>query len=277
MIITVITHAAFLIFLIGIAIRIWGIAAMPVHVRWELYPVPDGVFAKTWAMLSEILLLGGVRKHNPSLWPWSWLFHVALYLMIGVTFLAQIAPFSGNLLGVITSIISVLSFAAFVCGIAGTSGLIIMRLANSRLRPMTTFYSHLNLALLFAIFLTGLAHSLAQPGAASIMIAQAGNFISLSQAPLLHPLAFAHLCLISVFASYLPFTHMAHMVLKYFTYHSVRWDERPASRLPGYAERLKKYLAYPVKWSAPHIQSGTAKRSWMDAIIDAKEEKRERH
>jgi nitrate reductase gamma subunit len=279
MALTVITHAALLIFLIGIAIRIWRIAAMPIHVRWELYPIPSGAAEKIFYMVSEVLRLEGVRKNNRSLWFWSWLFHVALYLMIGFACLALVASFSATVRGSIIVLISVASFVSYTFGIAGTCGLIVMRLADSRLRPMTSFGDLLNLALLLAIFLTGFAHAMIQPSAADILVAQAGNFLWINPAPQLHPLAVAHLCLISLFVSYMPLTRMAHMVLKYFTYHSVRWDDRAAGEMPGHLARMRKNLAYPVQWSAHHIQSGESRSSWADAVMTngVREKKVERH
>ncbi len=144
---------------------------------------------------------------------------------------------------------------------------------------MASFGDLFNLALLFAIFLSGLAHALVQPAAAGVMIVQAGSLLQLNQAPSLHPVAFAHLCLISVFMAYLPYTHMAHMVLKYFTYHSVRWDDRSADQLPGNKNRIRSSLGYPLRWSAPHIQSGNGRTTWADISIasDIKERKVERH
>ena len=36
----------------------------------------------------------------------------------------------------------------------------------------------------------------------------------------------AGLILASMLVAYIPMTHMAHFIAKYFTYHAVRWDER---------------------------------------------------
>jgi nitrate reductase gamma subunit len=279
MVLTVITHAALIVFLVGITIRIWRIAAMPIHVRWELYPIPYSTAEKTFYMVSEVLRLEGVRKNNRSLWFWSWLFHIALYLLIGLAFLALAASCAANVRASIISLISILSFVAYAFGTAGTCGLIAMRLADSRLRPMTSFGDLLNLALILAIFLTGLTYALIQPSAANLMVAQIGSFLWMNPAPQLHPLAVAHLCLISLFISYMPFTRMAHMVLKYFTYHSVRWDDRAAGEMPGHLARMRSYLAFPVRWSAPHIQRGGEQTSWNDAIRanGVKEKKVERN
>src|SRR5208282_2472314 len=38
------------------------------------------------------------------------------------------------------------------------------------------------------------------------------------------------LVLASALVAYIPFTHMAHFIAKYFTYHAVRWDDRRNER-----------------------------------------------
>jgi nitrate reductase gamma subunit len=263
---TAILTLAFPLFLIGTAIRIIRIAAMPVHVRWELYPMPEGMLNKTRAMMSEILLLRGVYDHHRALWLWSWLFHASLYLLIALTLLSLIAPLIPSARNGITLLIAILSIPTFAGGMAGTAALIMMRLVHPRLRSYTSFAALFNLTLLFAIFLSGLAHVLIQPAAAGVMVEQSGSLLRVNPAPLLHPITTAHLCLIALFAVYFPFTQMAHAVLKYFTYHSVRWDDRTADQMPQHADRLRRYLAFPVKWSAPHIQGGKTETSWADVV-----------
>jgi nitrate reductase gamma subunit len=265
MTLTITVYAAFLLFLIGMLIRILRIAAMPVHVRWELYPVPEGTAQKIRIMTSEIFLLTGVFRHNRSLWLWSWLFHISLYTMIGVACLSMVGAMFAQLKEPAAPLIAILSLAAFACGIAGTSGLLILRLGGSKLRPFNSFGSIFNLLILLAIFASGITHALLRPSAGRIIVAQTGSFLRLNPAPDLHPAAVAHLCLIAFFAAYFPFTQMAHAVLKYFTYHSVRWDDVPAGQMPGHP--MGRYLAYPVRWLAPHIRQGMKENScWSDVV-----------
>ena len=95
-----------LILLLGAAAaKIVRYARMPMHVRWELYPIPhEGARAAhggsyleqlDWwtrplphargamlrAMAGEIILLRGVRENNPRLWFWSLPLHLGFYLM----------------------------------------------------------------------------------------------------------------------------------------------------------------------------------------------------
>ena len=266
MTLTPIIAIGFLFLISGIAIRIRRIAAMPVHVRWELYPMPDSALGRIGVMLSEILWLHGVYAHHRALWLWSWLLHVSLYLLIGTAGLSFVGAVSPGIREGVAPWISILSLVAFAGGTVGTAALIVMRFASRRMRPLTSFASIFNLALLLAIFASGLAHAWSQPDAARIMIEQTGSFFALNPAPQLFIAATAHLCLAAFFIAYFPFTQMAHAVLKYFTYHSVRWDDRPVGQLPEHAARMQRYLAFPMNWSAPHIRKGTTKPDWSEAV-----------
>jgi hypothetical protein len=59
------------------------------------------------------------------------------------------------------------------------------------------------------------------------------------------------LALSALVAAYIPFTHMAHFVAKYFTYHAVRWDDAPNTE--ANARVMGRYLDYCPTWSAPHV------------------------
>jgi hypothetical protein len=82
-----------------------------------------------------------------------------------------------------------------------------------------------------------------------------------------------HLCLLALFIAYFPFTAMAHAMLKYFTYHWIRWDDRPAARTPEVSDRMRRYLAYPVHWSAPHIRSELG-ANWAETLMTDHKERR---
>ena len=63
--------------------------------------------------------------------------------------------------------------------------------------------------------------------------------------------------------AYIPLTHMSHFVAKYFTYHSIRWDDMPSARADDIRKKIAEYLAYRPGWSAPHIR-GDGKKTWVD-------------
>jgi len=57
---------------------------------------------------------------------------------------------------------------------------------------------------------------------------------------------------------------MTHMVSKYFMWDKVKWDDNPNIGDPGMDSKIKKYLAYPVSWSGPHIGAEGGKKTWAD-------------
>jgi nitrate reductase gamma subunit len=263
---------AICLFLIGSVSRVVRVATMPAHVRWELYPLPENHIAKIRVMLSEIFLLKGVFDQNKLLWLPSWLFHSSLYLLLLMSILLPVASISGNARIVITPMVGVMAVIVFACGTAGTAGLLVVRF-GSRLRPFASFSAISNLLCLLALFLSGLVFVLAQPAAADAMVMQVGRLLRLNSAPELPLSGTVHLCLLALFIAYFPFTAMAHAMLKYFTYHWVRWDDRPAATTPELSDRMRRYLAYPVHWSAPHIRVEQG-ANWAETVMtDHKEHK----
>jgi nitrate reductase gamma subunit len=259
-------YTAIILFLAGIAVRVLRMFTMPVHVRWELYPIPNGFVRQTGFMLSEILLFKGLFDHNRSLWIGSWFFHIALYLLTALAGISLAASSITAVRGILTSTIAVMAPFAFIIGTVGVGVLILMRLCSRKLRSFTTVADLANLSLLFVLFASGLIHAWIQPDASSIMVTQAGALLRMNPAPPLPPAAWVHLCCITLFIAYFPFTSMAHAFMKYFTYHAVRWDERPVGLVTGFPDRLKKYLAFPVSWSARHVHKGNNNVRWIDVV-----------
>jgi hypothetical protein len=46
---------------------------------------------------------------------------------------------------------------------------------------------------------------------------------------------------------------MIHFIAKYFTYHGIRWDDKPLDEQMG--KEVNMLLAQPVTWSAPHAKT----------------------
>lgn len=264
MILTIVVYAAVILFLTGMLIRVWRMAAMPAHVRWELYPVPGNAVKKAGVMLSEVCLLAGVFKNNRPLWLWSWLFHISIYAMVGAVGLSAAGAVIVQFKEPAELIIAALYWASSCCGIVGASGLVTLRLGSVKLRPYSSNAAIFNLLLLLAIFLTGLAHVLSQENAGRTIVEEAGTLLRLNPAPDLHPASIVHLCLLAFFAAYFPYTQMAHGVLKYFTYHSVLWDDVPARRMSG--PGMSRYLAYPIRWIAPHVGPDAKEHTWSEVV-----------
>ena len=272
------------LFVVGCAWRALRYMRAPDHVRWDLYPVAHeprrshgGSYMeeKDWwtkprvkshwgeasFMIEEIFLLKGVRVNNRKLWWGSMPFHWGLYILVVTSFGLLVAGLGYSppwLLGLI-------ALSGAVGGgltALGALILLVLRSREQRLRPYTTPADRLNLALL--VVLGALCAAVAiVPGGMARAATATGQLLRL-RTPEVTPLLALQMALAGLFIFYLPFTRMVHFFSKYFTYHQVRWDDRPV--VPGSAleKRLRGALEFGVDWSAEHI-SGTGS-TWAEVV-----------
>jgi nitrate reductase gamma subunit len=276
-----VTLASGVVFVLGSIARAVRYARLPRHLRWEVYPVPHEPRARArhggsryeetdwWlrprevdamstvrAMATEVLFLHGLRKENRALWYRSYPFHLGLYLVIAaatlslllaVLVMAALVPDAVLLAG--SRVAEIAGTAGLALTVAGAAAMLRRRLTDPALRVYTTPGDLFNLAIFVAAFgvLLGAVVSTDGPGAA----ATARAAITLDgRVPVSAPVAFG-LALSALVAAYIPFTHMAHFVAKYFTYHAVRWDDAPNTE--ANARVMGRYLDYCPTWSAPHV------------------------
>jgi nitrate reductase gamma subunit len=293
-ILQVLTYAAGVVFVVAFAVKLLKYFTMPMHVRWELYPIPHE--GKEWGgsfyeevdhwkkarhkdhvaqyafMVPEILFIRALYEDNKSLWYWSFPFHLGLYLAIGglifltIGAILQIAGLEAGTSAVATlvqSVTVILGVVGFILGTIGTIGLLIKRASNEELSKFSAPIDYFNLIWLAGIFVTGLLVWGTDPG----FVISRNYMVSLllfktpPELPVIH---IVNLLLFAGFWAYFPFTHMTHMVSKYFMWDKVKWDDDPNRGDPGMDARIKEYLAYPVSWAAPHIGAEGGKKTWAE-------------
>lgn len=272
---------ACVVFVAACAWRALKYVRAPVHLRWDLYPVAhepgrahggSHLEEKDWwtkpqvkehmgevsVMAQEILLLKGVWENNRRVWWGSLPFHWGLYLLVVVTAGLVVAGL-GFAPGWLMSLLTLLGAVGGLLTALGALILLVLRSTEKRLRPYTTPIDRLNLALLVVVGSLSAAVALAPPGMAAAAAA-VGSILRL-QAPSASNLLGLQMALAALFLLYLPFTRMVHFFSKYFTYHDVRWDDRPV--LPGSAmeRKLKAALNFGVDWSAEHVKTG---KTWAE-------------
>ncbi len=289
-------YAAVAIFLIAVISRGVKIARTPLHLRWELYPVPhEGKRARhggsrleevDWwtkamredhlgdlrVMIPEILLLKGLWEHNRRLWFPSWALHFGLYLLIGNIVLALIAAIM-QLVGAgglesgfyrfLLSFMAVLFWGGNSLGLLGAVLMLGYRIGDAGLRRFASPSHYFNLLLLGAIFLTGLVWQAGNAGQPAVLSGLWVGVLSAGPLPELGGWGMANLGLALFFIVYLPFTHMSHFFTKYFTYHAIRWEDTP--NLPGgkLEKRILANVSRKPTWAAPHVQADGTK-TWAD-------------
>jgi len=294
--------------------RVYKQMKLPLHVRWELYPVKHEVGKKAeyggsymeelnwWEkekksslfneiryMVPEILFLRGLKKENPRLWKISFPFHFGFYLMIGTLALLVLGAFSMVLgfpiapaQGVLSSLIYYLTiffgFLGLTLGTAGTAALFRRRLRDPELRNYSAFSDYLNLVFIFVFFhislLAWLFHDHAFDGARAYIYSlltfggtpagMAGNRTFLGS-----------LCIVlsSLLIAYIPLTHMSHMFMKYFLYHSVKWDDMPNMTGSRIEAAVLENLGLKPTWAAPHI-GADGKKTWAQITTSGVKEKK---
>jgi nitrate reductase gamma subunit len=308
-----IAYVGIAIFLVAVVVRIVIWAKMPIHVRWELYPVAHepgkadyggsyleesewwtkpretSVLGELKVMVPEILFLVALKEHNPKMWWRSFPFHFGIYLVIGATglmgltgLLRLLAP--AALEGALGSSLEIavvgLGVAGLALGILGAAGLLHQRITVWELRDYSAPADFFNLVLFVIVFGVALVGFLLLNvefffGVTTII----ANLMAFQLAPLAATGLPAILPLISaVFMSlllaYIPMTHMSHFVGKYFAYHSIRWNDEP--NMPGGKQEktIAKALNQPVSWAAPHIK-GEGKKTWVDLATKIPEDEEE--
>jgi hypothetical protein len=74
--------------------------------------------------------------------------------------------------------------------------------------------------------------------------------------------------LTSALAAWIPFTHMSHFIAKYFTWHSVRWDDRRMERGSAMESKVAGYMNYHPTWAALHL-AANGEKSWAEIAASA--------
>lgn len=293
----ILTYVSIVVFIVMIISKGYRIAKAPVHLRWELYPVPHERGRSAYGgsrleevdwwtkdqkkdhinewkeMAQEILLMKGVREHNESLWLGSFPFHLGLYFYIGnvaLILIAAILSFTGveitiSATGIELVLFWVVYLAAWIgaaIGVFGSLRLLFLRIVDRGMAAYSTPSHYFNIILIGAIFATALLWLISD----KTFISNAGGYvagiITFSQYPSLPVVGILNIVLTLAFLIYLPFTHMTHFFTKYFIYHNVRWEDAPNVDGHKMQQQISELLNQPVSWSAPHI-AADGKRTWL--------------
>ena len=300
----IVAYASLLTFIVFSTVRVVRYANMPVHLRWELYPVahetdhPSGgsyfenldwwtkprhksLMGEIKFMGSEIFFFTQYYRRKRNYWYFVYPFHIGLFLLIGWLALLLIGALT-SLAGISVSAISanvwgsIVHYLTLVTGMAGFAitsfgciGLIVKRGIDKDLRLYTTPIDYFKLSFILVILLSGLtAWGFFDPTFATVREFMKG-LITFTPAAQMNPATFTNILLICLFLVYMPFTSMMHYLAKYFTYHKVRWDDAPNLKGSEIEKKVREALKQPVSWSAPHIQSG---KSWNEVAQELPED-----
>jgi nitrate reductase gamma subunit len=283
----------FSVVLLSRAVR-W--ASMPMHLRWELYPVAHepnnygGSYmeeADWWTkrrritrigMLKELLLemvfIKKVFVHKRKLWYATYAFHAGIYLILvwfALLFVSGVAIFYGRM-----SIPSALPFSqllyystlatgciGMVATTVGGIALIILRVKDDGMRQYSVPADYFNLTFVVAASLLGVFSWVMYDPTLGMARLFMTSLISLGEfeGPHLNRVIEFQIAVVGLLFMYIPFTKMTHFIGKYFTYHMVLWDDAPNIRGSKLEKKVKENLGHRISWSAPHLKAG---RTWAE-------------
>jgi len=300
----VVAYLGVVFFIIACIARFMMWAKMPMHMRWELYPVAHegggkaayggsyleetdwwkkkrevSLFGELKVMVPEILFLVALRENNKKLWTRSFPFHFGLYLVGGVTALMLLGGVIAGYLPesiavptakIIAVVVPFLGGAGLVLGILGAIGLF-MRRRGRELRDYTAPADLFNLIFFIVAFGVALVTFVGFDRNFSMVETFILNLMTFNLAPVGSGTGAVMLTLsvvlLALLTAYIPTTHMSHFIGKYFAYHAIRWSDEP-NLAGGHQEKtIEELLSRPVSWSAPHINAD-GKKSWLDVTLE---------
>jgi nitrate reductase gamma subunit len=298
-----ITYAAFLTFVVAVGVRFYKINNMPIHIRWELYPVAhEGKRAHyggsyfeeldwwtkprkfSWigelkGMVPEMLFIKALWEHNRSLWYRSFPFHFGLYCLIGwagllvVGAVAQVAGIpvgpGASAIGTGLHYLTILAGAfGLILATIGAAALLHRRLTDEEFEGYTSPSHIFNLGFFLVALLTAFFTYILVDQTFSVARGYIQSLLTFKlAAPVGSRAVAAEFLLFSLLLAYVPLTHMSHFFTKYFFYHKIRWEDEPNIVGSKMEKQIQQVLNYPVSWSAPHIK-GDGKKTWADVATE---------
>jgi nitrate reductase gamma subunit len=290
------TYLALVVFILAALRRIVAYKKNPMHLRWELYPVPHegggrasygGGYLEElewWnkpretsrirelsVMIPEMLFLKAAYEHNRPLWMVSFPFHFGLYLTFGLVALlvvgavAELAglPADSGLVGLVVNVATILGPIAFGLSLVGAFGLLRRRLRDPALRDYSAMEHYFNLALFIAAMGVALITWASVDPSFEMARGFIAGLITFNLKEVDSSLFLLQVILAVVTLAYIPFTHMSHFFMKYFLYHDIRWEDKPNVDAPEINERLGEVLGFEPTWSAEHVAI-PGKKTWAD-------------
>jgi len=300
-----ITYASLATLVVSVAARAVKFYRLPVHLRWELYPVAHdlervghggsyleqlnwwtkprhtSLLGELLVMAPEMLLIKALWENNRSLWFRSFPFHFGLYTLIGfggllvLGALAQLLGFpvsaapDASLVGMALYYLPILvGYPGLILTLLGAAALLHRRLSNPELRNYTSPSHFFNLAIFLAAFGVTLLASLAADRDFALARGYLQSLLSLDlAAPAGSQVVGAEIVLVSLLIAYVPLTHMSHFFMKWFTWHTVRWDDEPNLRGSKMEAEILELVKAPVTWSAPHLKAD-GRKNWVDIATE---------
>lgn len=144
-------YIATLIFIGGLAFRIYTYSNTPSPLKIPTMPAPTTQSGVVWRMIREVTIFESLFKSNKWLWLFGWMFHLGLLLVLIRHLRYVTEPVWGWV-----ALIQPFGVYAGMAMLAGLLGLLVRRIVLERIRYISSPSDYAMLALLFGIGATGL-------------------------------------------------------------------------------------------------------------------------
>ncbi len=283
----IVIYIALVSFVILCVLKIIKYARMPVHLRWELYPVAHeatGSYGSSYFenidwwdkprhtnfmgeikfMVKEIFLFVLYYKRNKKYWYLVFPFHIGGYLLVlwfalllvGAIMLQyghDIVPSANFGSAFLYYLTLTTGSAGLVITCLGSIGLIIYKTADAGMKMYAAPMDYINLSVILVIMLTGLSSWIFFDNNFSMMREIIRGTITFTPIVNVNGITYVFVLLICLFLLYMPLTRMIHFLAKYFTYHKVLWDDEPNHRVNRMTDALRTNADRPISWSSDHV------------------------
>lgn len=292
------TYVTIIVFIVGL-IYVWvKWSRKPLHLRWELYPVPHepgrthygGSYMEEvdWSkrklskslteelkeMLKEMLFLKRVYTYNRPLWYITFLFHGGIYMILlwfaSLLVYGILTTYISEMVAriiMLDRLIQVFGYIGIFASTIGVIGLLIKRVTDKSMREYSSKIDYFNLIFIMAVLLTGLIALSVDPyfSLARTYMVMIVSF-QMIQLPELPPVTILHIILLQLLWIYIPYSKMSHFLGKWFTYHKILWDDEPNIRGSRIEYRVKEIVrGYKIPWSGPHVKKD---KSWLENVSE---------
>jgi len=293
------TYFAYLFITLCYLIKIVTYLRLPVHLRWELYPVIyeknlqygksrfegiDGLSERpkkhlvraVFFLVKEYLHFGEYFRRHRLYWSVLYPWHIGFLLIIlfhSLCFVGGLAMAWNIGVSATSSVMTgrflfyaILATGAvgFVAGSLGSIGLLALRIYDPSLRAYATPLNYVSYLFTLALFLSGLCGWLFFDTDLAEYRGFWKGLVTFTFVPV-GGLTLVHIVTFNLFLVYLPFTRSLHYITRFFAFFLIRWDDEPNVRGGRLEARLKDQLRQNVSWAAPHVRSG---KSWQEQAAD---------
>jgi nitrate reductase gamma subunit len=216
----VLFYAATLLFVVGVARKVFIYARTPQPLKIPTTPAPTTAVGVVWRMVKEVTVFQSLYKSNKWIWLFGWVFHFSLLLVL----LRHLRYFTEPVWFWVSWIQPLGKYAAFGM-LAGLGGLWARRFLVDRVRYISSPSDHLMLALLVAIGGSGLAIKYISHTDVVALKVFALGLMRFDPQPLpSDPLLLAHLGLVALLMIVFPVSKLLHAPGLFFSPTRVQID-----------------------------------------------------